>query len=330
LLQKHHISTIWLTSPLFNHIASTDSDTFAGLENLLVGGDVLSPAHINRVRERFSHINIINGYGPTENTTFSTTLTINDTYRDNIPIGKPIANSTAYILDRGRRPVPFYVPGELYVGGDGLARGYLNNPEKTAEVFIGNPFDTTPLQTASTGSPEPAPVPTGPRLYRTGDLVRSLADGNIQFLGRIDQQAKIRGFRVEPGEIEQNLLNIAHIKEAVATVVKKNSDSFLAVYYTADEPIQAAHIKEKLSEFLPPYMIPQYFMQLEEIPLTANGKINRAALPEPSASGTGGARPSGEIQTKLAAVWADILGMNHADIAGDDDFFLLGGHSLRA
>ncbi|MCP4215204.1 MAG: hypothetical protein GY765_11130, partial [bacterium] len=133
-----------------------------------------------------------------------------------------------------------------------------------------------------------------------------------------------------PGEIEQNLLNIAHIKEAVATVVKKNSDSFLAVYYTADEPMQAAHIKEKLSEFLPPYMIPQYFMQLDEIPLTANGKVDRAMLPEPAAVTSGDTRPTGETQTKLAAIWGDILGMSSMDIAGDDDFFLLGGHSLKA
>ncbi|HLP57773.1 MAG TPA: amino acid adenylation domain-containing protein, partial [Candidatus Deferrimicrobium sp.] len=191
---KYNISTMWLTSPLFNQLSGMELEIFKGLKNLLVGGDVLSPLHINRVRERFPHLNIINGYGPTENTTFSTTFKIDKEYSQRIPIGKPIAHSTAYVVDKAGHSVPVGVSGELLAGGDGVSRGYLNNPELTAEKFIN--FHHS-------------------KLYRTGDLARWMADGNIEFIGRIDQQVKIRGFRIELEEIESELSKHDRVKEVV-------------------------------------------------------------------------------------------------------------------
>ncbi|MDQ1355141.1 MAG: hypothetical protein QG657_5451, partial [Acidobacteriota bacterium] len=190
LIKRYDICTMWLTSPLFNRMVQWDVEIFSGLRYLLVGGDILSPSHINQVRKRFPGLEIINGYGPTENTTFSTTYRIDKQYENRIPIGKPIANSTAYIVDRTGHLAPVGVAGELWVGGDGVARGYLNNPELTGEKFIrsfagvkGGLFQKPPLVS-----------------YKTGDLTRWLDSGDIEFLGRIDQQVKIRGFRVELGE----------------------------------------------------------------------------------------------------------------------------------
>jgi amino acid adenylation domain-containing protein len=193
--QKYAISTMWLTSPLFNHLVDAGIEIFGGLRNLLVGGDILSPLHINRLRNRYPRLNVINGYGPTENTTFSTTYLITKEYKGNIPIGGPIANSTVYIVDRYNSvlPVGIGIPGELVVGGDGVARGYLNNPELTGERFSGHRSYRTYISSK--------------KIYKTGDLARWLADGNIEFLGRIDQQVKLRGFRVELGEIESELMN---------------------------------------------------------------------------------------------------------------------------
>jgi amino acid adenylation domain-containing protein len=172
-IRRYGITVMWMTSPLFNQMAQADIEIFAGLKNFLVGGDVLSPAHIGRLRRRYPRLNVIDGYGPTENTTFSTTFLIEKEYKGNIPIGKPIANSTVYIVDKYNNPQPVGVAGELFVGGDGVSRGYLNDPELTAEKF------------------------SSARLYKTGDLARWQSEGVIEFLGRMDSQVKIRGYRVE-------------------------------------------------------------------------------------------------------------------------------------
>ncbi|MCP4155441.1 MAG: amino acid adenylation domain-containing protein, partial [bacterium] len=192
IIRNHKISTLWMTAPLFNRMVEADIEIFQTPANLLAGGDVLSTVHIGHVKRRYPDLNIINGYGPTENTTFSTTFHIKKEYKKNIPIGKPIANSTAYIMDKFENLVPIGINGELVVGGDGVARGYLNNPELTAEKFIDYPkanrghHESRPHQSQS-------PI----RIYKTGDLAKWMPDGNIQFSGRIDDQVKVRGFRIE-------------------------------------------------------------------------------------------------------------------------------------
>ncbi|MCP5047841.1 MAG: amino acid adenylation domain-containing protein, partial [bacterium] len=213
-ISANQITTMWLTSPLFNQLLRDDVSIFRGLRNLLVGGDVLFPVHIAKTRKRYPGLNIINGYGPTENTTFSTTFLIDREYTGSIPIGKPISNSGAYIVDNSGNLQPVGIAGELWVDGDGVARGYLNNPELTFDKFkIKNYRLTTPL----------APIAHRPSpIYKTGDLARWLPDGNIDFLGRIDDQVKIRGFRIEPREVERRLLNHPHVNE-VFVMAKKTA-----------------------------------------------------------------------------------------------------------
>ncbi|MCX6581052.1 MAG: amino acid adenylation domain-containing protein [Candidatus Aminicenantes bacterium] len=329
-IRKYDICTMWLTSPLFNQLVTVDIEIFDGLWNLLVGGDVLSPLHINRIRERFPRLNIINGYGPTENTTFSTTYRIDKPYTSRVPIGRPIANSTAYVVDRAGHLSPLGVAGELLVGGEGVSRGYLNNPELTAEKFINfhhSSFDLPRIHHS--------------KLYCTGDLARWLADGPpaggatkviIEFLGRIDQQVKIRGFRIELGEIEAELSKHDLVKEAV--VIDRQSETgekYLCGYIAAGEGFDLSSLREYLSRSLPDYMIPSHFMSIERIPLTVNGKLDRRALPEPGVTvGEDYATPQNEIEAQIAAIWSEVLGIEKSKISIDADFFDLGGHSLKA
>jgi len=310
-VQKYCITIMWMTSPLFNQMLELDIDIFRGVKTLLVGGDVLSPFHINQLRRKFPGLTIINGYGPTENTTFSTTYRIGQEFEKNIPIGTPIANSSSYILRNHSHLAAIGTPGELMVGGDGLSRGYLNNPEFTIKKFYPNPF-----------------VP-GERLYKTGDLAKCLADGNIEFLGRIDQQVKIRGFRIEPIEIESCLLNLDFIKEAVVTTRNNEAgDKYLCAYVVSHREVDPVQLKQLLSRQLPDYMLPAYFEQVERLPLTPNGKIDIKALPEPHIGGHYTA-PRNALEEKLAEIWADILKLEKGRIGIDDDFFDLGGHSLK-
>jgi amino acid adenylation domain-containing protein len=313
-VKKFRINTMWMTSPLFNHMVQEDIEIFAGLKNLLVGGDVLSPVFINRVRHRFPQLNMINGYGPTENTTFSATFSIDREYEENIPIGKPIANSTVYIMDQFNQLQPIGIPGELAAGGDGVSRGYLNNVEWTAEKFAAQPF---------LGND---------RLYRTGDLARWLADGNIEFLGRLDYQVKIRGIRIELEEIENRLLKHETIKEAVVTVRENRDKSrYLCAYLVSKDELTDSELRRFLGAELPEYMIPLYFMRLDRIPLTPNGKVDRKALPAPEFKDRQGFTPPGsEIEMKLTEIWSAVLGIDKEHIGIDTDFFEIGGHSLNA
>ncbi|HLP62203.1 MAG TPA: non-ribosomal peptide synthetase, partial [Candidatus Deferrimicrobium sp.] len=308
ILRQLDISTIWMTAPLFNQMADEDEEIFARLRNLLVGGDILSPVHINRVRKKNPGLKIINGYGPTENTTFSTTYSIESDYDRNIPIGRPISNSTAYILDKNMNVQPIGVWGELYVGGDGVSRGYLNCPELTAEKYI---------RTANT-------------LYRTGDLSRWLPDGNIEFIGRIDHQVKIRGFRIEPGEIESRLMKYKEIKEAVVTAASyENGNRYLCAYISASRDFQVSGLRRYLEGRIPGYMIPSKFVLLEEFPLTNNGKIDREKLNSLGKKlNTGGeyVAPKSDNQIAIAEAWKKILELDQVGIY--DNFFDLGGTSL--
>ncbi|MCP4221037.1 MAG: AMP-binding protein, partial [bacterium] len=319
-LQKHLINLLWLSSPLFNQLVQQGAQIFSGLEQLLVGGDVLAPIHINTLRKSNPHIKIINGYGPTENTTFSTSFQIEALQNNRIPIGKPIANSTAYIVDKYDRLVPVGAVGELLVGGEGVARGYLNNPSMTGEKFVNT--DLSPS-----------------RLYRTGDLARWLPNGNIDFLGRIDRQVKIRGFRVEPAEIENRLLAHEGVKEAVVIVgtAPRGGEKFLRAYivpriWTVNTESAAfcAEFSLYLSQYMPPYMVPDYFIPLERIPLNINGKVDTKALPTPVIHAEAGHMPLlGKVEKTLAEIWSDILNIGIEDIGPETHFFRSGGHSLK-
>jgi amino acid adenylation domain-containing protein len=312
IIGKYCIGIMWMTSPLFNQVLDLEIEVFKGIESLLVGGDVLSVDHINRLKRRFPGVNVINGYGPTENTTFSTAYRIAEEFEESIPIGRPIANSSAYILDRSQRPVSIGVPGELVVGGDGISRGYLNNPELTAEKFGRNTF-----------------VPGG-NMYNTGDLAKWLPDGNIDFLGRMDLQIKIRGYRIEPGEIETQLVKLGHVNEAVIITKGSQDDKYLCAYVVAQQEVDAAELKHTLSRTLPDYMVPTYIVQVEKIPLTHNGKVDVRSLPEPQTDRVDYVAPRNLSEAKLVEIWSDILKVEKDRISIDADFFDLGGHSLKS
>ncbi|MFC2146043.1 amino acid adenylation domain-containing protein [Acidobacteriota bacterium] len=313
---RNKINTLWLTSPLFNQLIREKSDIFSSLDYLLVGGDILSPEFINLARNKSERLKVINGYGPTENATFSTTFLIDRDFEEAIPIGSPIRNSTAYIVNRwgGLQPVGIF--GELWVAGDGISRGYLNRPGLTREKFVKAPFIK------------------GKRLYRTGDIARWLPDGNIEFSGRIDTQVKIRGYRIELGEIERQLLQHSKINQSVVLAREDNADKALCAYVLADEKIEVAGLRKFLANKLPGYMIPDYFIWLDRVPLTPNGKIDRKALPRPVLQpGDRYVAPRSGIEKKLAAIWSEVLGtvaFTPVSIGIDDDFFQLGGHSLKA
>jgi amino acid adenylation domain-containing protein len=345
VILKLDIATLWLTSPLFNRLVAADAGIFPGVKNLLVGGDTLSPPHIDAVKREFPCLNIINGYGPTENTTFTTTFRIDSEYTESIPIGKPIAGSSVYIMDKTLQPVPIGQVGEIYTGGDGVARGYLNNPEQTAEKFIRN-FVGQAFKQGTQPSPGRESGKSSDKiLYKTGDLGRWLPDGNIEFIGRMDNQVKIRGYRIELGEIEARLKKHEAVKEAIADV-KNDAAGDEAIYaFVVCENVTEEQLKDYLAETLPLFMIPAAIIQLAEMPLNTNGKIDRNALPVLPALPEPGNIP-GEIDSKsiaprnpremkLAEIWKQVLGQQGPSGQSgqpgiDDDFFRSGGHSLKA
>ncbi|WP_274651223.1 non-ribosomal peptide synthetase [Paenibacillus humicola] len=313
-LADNRIDIVHLVSPLFSQLSKENPAMFAAVKTLLVGGDVVSASHVNEVRKHCPQLKVIHSYGPTENTTFSTTYHVNRDFDSSLPIGKPLRYSTAYVVDPKTgllRPVG--VPGELWVGGEGVARGYFNQPELTSEKFIPSPFQAAE------------------KLYQTGDLVRWLEDGTLEFLGRIDQQVKIRGYRVEVSEIEYRLLQLDQVKEAVVIAREDKQDKYLCAYLTSPVPLSASVLREHLAQSLPDFMIPSFFVQLEQIPLTAHGKVDRKQLPEPQ---TGGdleqdfVEPRNERENELAQVWREVLGLERISVR--DSFFALGGHSLKA
>ncbi len=264
-IRRHGVTTLWLTSGLFNLFVEERVGDLAGVRQLLAGGDALSPAHVAKALAALPDTRLINGYGPTENTVFTTChpITAADVQRRSVTIGRPIANTTVYILDRHGEPVPVGVPGELYTGGDGVAQGYLNQPELTEERFVPDKFSTAP----------------GARMYRTGDRCRWRHDGTIEFIGRIDQEVKVRGFRVDPAEIESALTLLPGVAEA-AVVVRSGleGEKFLVALVVAANgaSLTAAHLREQLAARLPPHMVPASFKVIATMPLTANGKIDRA------------------------------------------------------
>ncbi|WP_249307533.1 non-ribosomal peptide synthetase, partial [Pseudomonas viridiflava] len=316
LLLEQSVTVLWMTAGLFHQYASGLGEAFSRLRYLIVGGDVLDPAVIGRVLANSPPQYLLNGYGPTEATTFSATYEITSVGNGSIPIGKPVGNSRLYVLDGQGQPVPLGVPGELYIGGQGVAKGYLNRAELSATQFVVDPF--SPSEHAL--------------MYRTGDLVRWRADGNLEYLGRNDDQVKIRGFRVELGEIETRLAEHPDVLEAVVLCRQDTpGDKRLVAYVTAQQPVDIEHLRSHLQGLLPEYMVPSAYVQLDALPLTANGKLDRKALPMPDAQSLisrGYEAPQGEVETLLASIWADVLKVGQ--VGRHDHFFELGGHSLLA
>jgi amino acid adenylation domain-containing protein len=327
LIEEAHITVIhFVPSMLSVFEEALESDPglqkqVAGLRYLFCSGEALTLQQVKRAHCLMPTTEIHNLYGPTEASVDVLYYDCNSRDISAVLIGKPIANTTVYILDEDRRPVPIGIAGELYIGGDGVARGYLNLPELTREKFITNPFQTE--QEKATGR--------NARLYRTGDLVRYIADGNVEYLGRNDFQVKIRGYRIELGEIESCMATYPGIKHAIVLAKEKNAAKYLAGYYVSDSNIDPDQLRAYLSRHLPEYMVPAVYMRLDKLPLTINGKLDRKALPEPEfTTETTYEAPANDIHKKLAVIYAAVLGMPVAKIGINDDFFLLGGSSILA
>ncbi|MFK4302177.1 amino acid adenylation domain-containing protein [Paenibacillus sp. RC254] len=317
VLRTQQITKCFITTALFNALVDIDPDCFATLETLLFGGEKVSVSHVRKAFARLGSGHLIHVYGPTESTVFATFYRIDhlDEAANTVPIGKPISNTSVYIMDHDQHPLPQGVAGELYIAGDGLVKGYLNRPELTEERFI--PFPGVP----------------GGRLYRTGDWVKEQADGNIEYIGRIDDQVKIRGYRIEPGEIEAQLLKIKDIQAAVVIVREAgNGQKQLGAYFRASQRLTTDEIKNTLSAKLPNYMIPSFFMQLEQMPLTRNGKLDRKILLSFEDNGHTVAAayvsPESGLEARLMEIWQDVLGIQQFSVV--DSFFDLGGHSIHA
>uniref|UniRef100_UPI00286EADAB amino acid adenylation domain-containing protein n=1 Tax=Chamaesiphon sp. VAR_69_metabat_338 TaxID=2964704 RepID=UPI00286EADAB len=324
-IAAHQITTLWLTAGLFHLMVDERIEDLQPLRQLIAGGDVLSVPQVRKVLATLPNCQLINGYGPTENTTFTCCYPIASLEGlSAVPIGRPISNTQVYVLDADRQPVPIGIPGELYIGGDGLAQGYLvgaasakpNRPDLTSEKFVANPFAT------------------GERLYRTGDLVRYLPDGNLEFLGRIDTQVKIRGFRIELGEIDAVLAQHPAVRE-VRTIDREDrpGDKRLVAYLVVDPAATTAiDWRGFLLSKLPDYLIPSAFVIVAALPLTANGKVDRRALPMPADDRAADpamlVAPRTELEQQLTVIWERVLDVRPIGIK--DNFFAIGGHSLMA
>ncbi|MBE1163047.1 non-ribosomal peptide synthetase, partial [Dyella acidiphila] len=312
LIAQQRISSLWLTAGLFHELVNALPALFAPLQQVWAGGDALSPHAVRALQTRYPALRIVNGYGPTETTTFALSHAVQPLAEAaaSVPIGLPLDNMQVHLLDRALQPVPLGVPGELYIAGAGLARGYVNRPALTAERFVANPHGAA-----------------GERMYRTGDLARRLADGSIDFVGRVDTQVKLRGFRIEPAEVEAALARAGHAQNAVIVREDQPGQKQLVAYLVA-AAVDAAQLRAALLAELPDYMLPSAFIALPALPLTANGKLDRAALPRPDLTGAARRAPRTERERMLAALFGEVLRV--AQLGIDDNFFELGGHSLLA
>lgn len=308
-LKKYGVNTMWMTSTLFNQMIQANEALFDSLEYLLIGGEKLSDSHVRILKNRDNKVVLINGYGPTENTTFATTYEIPANF-ETIPIGRPISNTKVFIM-RGDALCGVGMPGELCITGDGLSRGYLNLPEQTVEKFVDNPYGAG-------------------KLYRTGDLARWLPDGNIEYLGRSDEQVKIRGFRVELGEIESAIRAIKGIEDcAVIAREDASGDKGIYAYLLSESEIDIRKTRETLRKTMPEYMMPAYMAQIEKMPITRNGKLDKMALPAIEAKTEKEyMAPRTETEKKICGLFEEILGVKKIGVR--DSFFDLGGHSLKA
>ena len=324
LIQDERVTTLWLTAGLFSQMVDEQLAGLRGVRQLLTGGDVVSPTHVRLVLQAHPGTTVINGYGPTENTTFTCTHPVAtlDEVEEPLPIGRPVANTQVYILDRQLRPVPVGVAGDIYAAGDGLARDYHGQPALTAARFIPNPFSAEP----------------GARMYAVGDQGRYRADGTVEFLGRTDDQVKIRGYRIELGEIEAVLSQHPVVRNCVVLAQElvpgqKRLAAFFVPDVAEDQPmLSPRQIREYLKEWLPEYMVPLSFSPVESIPLTPNGKVDRQALlaPDRIFSDTLGAyvAPRDQTELQLTKLWEYVLGVRPIGVY--HNFFDLGGQSLLA
>src|SRR5581483_4036853 len=317
---SEHVTYLFLPTAFFNLVIDINPETLRDISQIIVGGEAMSVVHIDRALTLLPDVELVNGYGPTENTTFTSYKSVKSPRPEwwtSVPIGRPLKNTQTMILDAFCQPAPLGVAGELCAAGDGLARGYLNRPDLTAEKFIPNPF---------TGD-------SGSRMYRTGDLARYSANGDIEFVCRQDRQVKIRGFRIEPGEIEAALCKYQDIRAALVTKYTDSGGQHHLVGYVVAEPgtVQMESLQAYLRGKLPEYMLPSVLIPLEDFPMTFNGKLDRSALPAPTA----GCRASQEhllprtlVEQALEEIWAELLGSQNIGL--HDNFFELGGRSLQA
>jgi amino acid adenylation domain-containing protein/FkbM family methyltransferase len=321
-LKRYGVTTLWLTAGLFHLMVDERLPDLLGVRQLLAGGDVLSAAHVERFLEAATESVLINGYGPTENTTFSCTHRMGAGWKSkngSVPIGRPISNTQVYVLDERLQPAPIGVVGELYLAGDGLARAYVGRPEFTAEKFVPHPHSTEP----------------GARLYGTGDRVRYSGDGTLEFLGRVDEQVKVRGFRVELGEVEAVLDQCRGVSRSIVVSGEGLScEKRLVAYVVPDGDVKPTtqEIFSFLQKKLPTYMLPSAVVIIDELPLTPNGKVDRRALPVPEIGRNDStqeyATPQTQIEELMSEIWAGV--MKREQVSMSDNFFDLGGHSLIA
>ncbi|WP_410598238.1 amino acid adenylation domain-containing protein [Amycolatopsis sp. lyj-90] len=318
LVREEKVTVLWLTAGLFHQVIEAGPRDLTGLRILIAGGDVLSPSHVDKAIEALPSTTVLNGYGPTENTTFTCCAVLDRPVgARSVPIGHAITGTRVYLLDEHGAPVPDGELGQIFAAGLGLAHGYLGAPAATADRFLPDPFSGVP----------------GDRMYATGDLGRRLPDGQIEFAGRNDRQVKIRGFRVEPAEIEAALRTHPEVYDAAVLALPSGTGHSLVAYYACDDTIITAGLRAHLGETLPPYLVPGRFVRLDELPLTANGKVDRDALaglplPERGDLSTDYRAPGTPLEAWLAELWADLLQIDRIGV--DDDFFEAGGHSLVA
>jgi iturin family lipopeptide synthetase A len=310
-IERHGITTMLTVTALVNLFAQEAPGGFAALKTLVFGGESADPSSLAAILRNGAPKRLINAYGPTEASTCATFYEVHEVSPDTltIPIGKPVSNTTVYLLDRQMNPVPIGVVGEIYIGGPGVASGYTRKPELTKEKFVSSPFIE------------------GSRLYRTGDLARFATDGNILFLGRVDSQVKLRGFRIEMGEIEDVLRRHPAVRDAVAIVHEMHGNQRLVAYVVAND-LTETDLREHAALSLPDYMIPQLFVFLDKLPLNSNGKIDRRALPAPifGSDSKEYVGPRDELEARLVEIWRAALHVSPIGVT--DDFFALGGHSL--
>jgi amino acid adenylation domain-containing protein len=309
---RHQVTHLHAVPSFLNGIQLTHAPQ---LRRVVSGGEICPVSLAEKCKKWNVNSAFYNKYGPTETTVTSHEILIKDTgvFTSRLAIGKPIGNTIVYLLDRYMKPVPLGVTGELYIGGEGVTRGYLNRPEMTANRFNRSYVSYKTYI-----------------LYKTGDLGRFLSDGNMEFLGRIDHQVKVRGYRIELGEIENRLSAYPGIKSVVVLAREDEcGDNYLCAYVVCEREYDDAGLRQFLLKGLPEYMIPSYFVSLEKLPLTSNGKIDRKALPKPGLKpGENYMAPRDEIETKLVQLWSETLGKEGIGI--NDNFFRLGGHSLKA
>ena len=343
-LQQQQITVLFLTTALFNQMAQETPSAFSSLRYLLFGGEAVAPQSVQTVLRQGAPQYLLHMYGPTESTTFASWYEVQKIEDDDtsIPIGHPIANTQIYLLDSHLKTAPIGVRGELYIGGDGLAQGYLNRPELTAERFVDNPLvgsqkSEVRSQKSGDGNGEtyftPHTLHPRSRLYKTGDLARYHADGNIEFLGRVDNQVKLRGFRIELGEIETVLSQHPDVQAAIVLLHEVQLDKRLVAHIVSHQKLNPtiSDLRRFLKSKLPAYMVPSAFVMLDALPLTANGKVDRRALQllAPTTEQVGLPQmPQTTIEQTLATLWQKILGLERIGI--HDNFFEMGGHSLLA